>query len=170
MRGMRGVRKSIDQSLLAKGLGLGLLCWGFKGVQEEIPSKEAITLQIGSLRRGLEFHVCTINKSAHTKKNLETYLMILVSVYFPLRQRVSVRSQINPLSSNSFSRRVHSLDEGARGYRRKKETRQPEFKSLQFAFHIALMLLRKAWIQQFSFQLWVNSRADWAFLTFVWSV
>ena len=24
-------------------------------------------------RRGLEFHMCTINKSAHTKKNLETY-------------------------------------------------------------------------------------------------
>ena len=31
------------------------------------------------LWRGLEFHVCTINKSAHTKKRLETYLMILVS-------------------------------------------------------------------------------------------
>ena len=29
------------------GLGLGILCWGFKGVQEEIPSKEASTLQIG---------------------------------------------------------------------------------------------------------------------------
>ena len=35
MRGVGGVRKSIDQSWLAKGLGL--LCWGFKGVQEEIP-------------------------------------------------------------------------------------------------------------------------------------
>ena len=44
-----GVRKSIDQSWLAKGLGLGLLCWGFKGVQEEIPSEEASTLQIGSV-------------------------------------------------------------------------------------------------------------------------
>ena len=31
---------------LAKGFGLGLLCWGFKGVQEEIPSEEASTLQI----------------------------------------------------------------------------------------------------------------------------
>ena len=31
------------------GLGLGLLCWGFKGVQEEIPSEEASTLQIGSV-------------------------------------------------------------------------------------------------------------------------
>ena len=37
MRSVGGVRKSIDQNWLAKGLGLGLLCWGFKGVQEEIP-------------------------------------------------------------------------------------------------------------------------------------
>ena len=43
------VRKSIHQSWLANGLGLALLCWGFKGVQEEIPSKEASTLQIGSV-------------------------------------------------------------------------------------------------------------------------
>ena len=37
------------QSWLAKGLGLGLLCWGFKGVQEEILSKEASTLEIESV-------------------------------------------------------------------------------------------------------------------------
>ena len=51
MRGVGGVRKLIHQSWLAKelGLGLGLLCWGFKGVQEEIPSEEASTLQIGSV-------------------------------------------------------------------------------------------------------------------------
>ena len=49
MRGVGGVRKSIHQSWLAKWLGLGLLCWGFKGVQEEIPSEEASTLQIGSV-------------------------------------------------------------------------------------------------------------------------
>ena len=49
MWGVGGVRKSIHQSWLAKGLGLGLLCWGFKGVQEEIPSEEASTLQIGSV-------------------------------------------------------------------------------------------------------------------------
>ena len=39
MRGLGGVRNSEHQSWLAKGLGLGLLCWGFKGVQEEIPSE-----------------------------------------------------------------------------------------------------------------------------------
>ena len=115
MRDVRGVTKSIHQSWLAKRLGLGLLCWGFKGVQEEIRSEESSTLQIGSvacppgqctspqlhpchwlfdqdgqqhstslpwglpeivgtvqqvycsrrklLRRGLEFLVCTLNKS-----------------------------------------------------------------------------------------------------------
>ena len=49
MRGVGGLRKSMYQSWLAKGLGLGLLCWGFKGVQQEIPSEEAITLQIVSM-------------------------------------------------------------------------------------------------------------------------
>ena len=39
IRGVGGVRKSIHQSWLAKGLGL--LCWGFKGVQQEIPREEA---------------------------------------------------------------------------------------------------------------------------------
>ena len=39
----------MHQSQLAKGLGLGLLCWSFKGVQEEIPWEEASTLQIGSV-------------------------------------------------------------------------------------------------------------------------
>ena len=47
MRGVGGVRKSIHQSWLA--IGLGLICWGFKGVQEEIPSEKASTLQIGSV-------------------------------------------------------------------------------------------------------------------------
>ena len=64
MRGVGGVRKSIHQSLLAKGLGLGLLCWGFKGVQEESPSEEANTLQIGSVAfppgqcTSLQLHPC----------------------------------------------------------------------------------------------------------------
>ena len=49
MGGVGGVRKSVHQSWLAKRLGLGLLCWGFKGVQKEIPSEEASTLQIGSV-------------------------------------------------------------------------------------------------------------------------
>ena len=34
-----------------------------------------------SFERGLEFHVCTINKSAHTKESQGNYLMILVYLY-----------------------------------------------------------------------------------------
>ena len=49
MRGVARVRKSIHQSWLSENLGLGLLCWGFKGVQEEIPTEEASTLEIGSV-------------------------------------------------------------------------------------------------------------------------
>ena len=46
-----GVRKLIHHIWLAKGfwVRVRLLCWGFKGVQEEIPSEEASTHQIGSV-------------------------------------------------------------------------------------------------------------------------
>ena len=48
------------------------------------------------------------------------------------------------------------------GYRHRKWTRQHEFKSWTrlIAFHISLIPLGKVWIQIFSRQLWVNSRAD----------
>ena len=179
VRGVGGVRKSIHQSRWAKGLGL--LCWGFKGVQKKIPSEEASTLQIGSvafppgqctspqlhlchrlfdqdghqdssspyspdfapcdfwlfpkplwdnwvdergcdeghwhaharglpwglpevvvtvqqvhcsrgilLRRGLEFHVCTINKSAHTKK---VWKLIVCPSYYIRKDNFKFRSQ-----------------------------------------------------------------------------
>ena len=47
-------------------------------------------------------------------------------------------------------------------YRRRKSTRQHEFKSWTrlIAFHIALIPLGKLWIQLFSLHLRVNSRAD----------
>ena len=41
MRGVGGVRKSIHQSWLAKEFGL--LCWGFKGVQEQIHSSNRVS-------------------------------------------------------------------------------------------------------------------------------
>ena len=37
--------------------------------------KKCISTGGDYFERGLEFHVCTINKSAHTKKSLESYLM-----------------------------------------------------------------------------------------------
>ena len=62
MRGSGWVRNSIHHSWLAKGLGL--LCWGFKGIQEEIPSEEASALQSGSVAfppgqcTSLQLHPC----------------------------------------------------------------------------------------------------------------
>ena len=49
MRGMGGERKSIHQSWLVKGLGLGLLWWGFNRVREDIPREEASIIQIKSV-------------------------------------------------------------------------------------------------------------------------
>ena len=64
MRDVGGVRKSINQTWLAKGLGLGLLCWGFKGVQEEIPSEEASTRVSGISTRTM--HQSTTPSSSQT--------------------------------------------------------------------------------------------------------
>ena len=72
-RAVGGVRKSIHQSWLAKGLGLGLLCWGFKGVQGELPWEEASTLQIESVEfppgqyTSLKLHPChrSFDKDGH---------------------------------------------------------------------------------------------------------
>ena len=49
------------------------------------------------------------------------------------------------------------------GYRPRKLTQRLEFKfwTRLIAFHIALIPLGKVWIQLFSLQQWVNSRADW---------
>ena len=44
-----GVRKSMRQSWLVKGLGLELLGWSYKGVRKEIAREEASTLEIGSV-------------------------------------------------------------------------------------------------------------------------
>ena len=70
MRGVGGVRKSEHQSCLAKGLGigLGLLFWGFKGVQEEIPSEEASTIQIS------QWHFQQDNAPVHNSIPVTDYL------------------------------------------------------------------------------------------------
>ena len=47
------------------------------------------------------------------------------------------------------------------GYHHRKWTRRHELNpGRDIAFHIALIPLGKVWIQLFSLQLWVNSRAD----------
>ena len=68
IRGVGEVRKSTHQNWLAKGLGLGLLCWGFKGVQEEIPSEVAITFKSG------QWHFHQDNTPVHNSILLTDYL------------------------------------------------------------------------------------------------
>ena len=77
MRGVGGERKSIHQSWLAKGLGLGLLCCGFKGVQEEISREEASTLQISQL------HFHQDNALVHNSILVTDYLMGINTVPHP---------------------------------------------------------------------------------------
>ena len=54
------------------------------------------------LQRGLDFHMCTINKSAHTKKRLETNSMILVFLKYICKYFSS--------SSISTTPRMHYMD------------------------------------------------------------
>ena len=78
MRGVGGVRKSIHQSWLVKGLGLGLLCWGFKGVQVEIPSE--------ALLKSGQWHFRQDNASVHNSILVTDYLtkMGIKTVLHPL--------------------------------------------------------------------------------------
>ena len=98
IRGVGGVRKSIQQSWLAKGLGLGLLCWGFKGVQEEIPSEEASTLQIGSVAfppgqcTSPQLHPChrLFEQDGHQDSCSPSLLSRPYSLWLPYAQRLSL--------------------------------------------------------------------------------
>ena len=60
MRGVEGVRKSIDQSWLAKGLGL--LCWGFKAVRKRFLGKRPALFKPG------QWHFHQDNVPVHNSK------------------------------------------------------------------------------------------------------
>ena len=49
--------------------------WISKMQSDTLEERYAIKFENKILGRGLEFHACTINKSAHTKKSLQTYHM-----------------------------------------------------------------------------------------------
>ena len=101
IRGVGGVRKSKHQSWLAKGLGLGLLCWGFKGFQEEIPREEASTLQIGSVAfppgqcTSPQLHPChrLFDQDVHqhsSSASLQTWPCSLWLLLIPWAERLSL--------------------------------------------------------------------------------
>ena len=70
MRGVGGVRKSIHHSWLAKRLGL--LCWGFKGVQERFRQKRP------TLFRSVQWHIHQDNASVHNSILFTDYLINMV--------------------------------------------------------------------------------------------
>ena len=74
MRQLRRWKRLWRRSLIRDTRGLP---WGIPEVIGMAQQGHCSSMRL--LRRGLEFHVCTINKSFHTKKkSLESYLMILV--------------------------------------------------------------------------------------------
>ena len=77
MGGVGGVKKLIHQSLLAKGLGLGLLWWGFKGVQEEIPKKRPALFKSG------QWHFHQDNAPVHNSILVTDYLTKIGIKTFP---------------------------------------------------------------------------------------
>ena len=68
IRAIGGVRKSIHHSWLAKGLGLGLLCWGFKGVQERFSRKRPALFKSG------QWHFHQDNTPVHNSILVTDYL------------------------------------------------------------------------------------------------
>ena len=55
----------------------------FRGALQKLLERYNKCIAAGGDYSEGEFHVCTINKSAHAKKSLQTYLMILVRIYVP---------------------------------------------------------------------------------------
>ena len=64
-------RRSLTHSHKRTSMGPSRSCWN--GTTSALQPEE-------NTSKGLEFHVCAINKSAHTKKSLETYLIILACI------------------------------------------------------------------------------------------
>ena len=100
MGGVGGVRKSIHQNWLAQQLrlGLGLLCWGFKGVQEKILGEEAGTLQIGSIAfppgqcSSSQLHPCyrLFDQDGHQDSSSPSLLSRPCSLWHLVIQRLSL--------------------------------------------------------------------------------
>ena len=99
MTGVGGVRKSIDQSWLAKGvgLGLGLLCWSFKGVQKRFPRKRPALFKSG------QWHFHQDNAPVHnsilvtdylSKMGIKTFLTLpIVQTLLPVTFGYSLSSE-----------------------------------------------------------------------------
>ena len=91
-----------------------------------------------------------------------TYLKMLTWIMFFFLEGNKSMPKKNEKYAHKYHTKWLLLNSWCNGYRHRKWTRRYKFKSWLrlIAFHIALILLGKVWIQLFSLQLWVNSRAD----------
>ena len=113
-----------------------------------------------------------IKKTAKYKRDLNIWNTIASPVENP-RHPIVFMMNCSTLSHCKNSERVLLMSTGlvillkrrcpwCNGYRPRKWTQWHEFKSWTrlIAFYMALIPLGKVWIQFFSLQLWLNSRAD----------
>ena len=68
VRGVGGVKKSIHQSWLAKGLGLGLLCWGIREFRKRFQGKRSALFKSG------QWHFNENNAPVHNSILVTDYL------------------------------------------------------------------------------------------------
>ena len=100
MRGMGGVRMSIHQSWLAKCLGLGLLCWGFKEFRKRFQGKTPALFKSGQWH----FH----------RNNTPVHNSILVADYFT---KMGIKTVRHPSDSPDLAPWVFWLFPKLRGCR-----------------------------------------------------
>ena len=79
IRGVGGLRKSINQSWLAKGLGLGLLCWGLREFRKRFLGKKPTLFKSG------QWHFLQDNAPVHNSILVTDYLtkMGIKTVFHP---------------------------------------------------------------------------------------
>ena len=109
------------------------------------------------------------NPTNTNARKLEKALSQLAGIYlkeqteYIQNQKDKIRDSVEDRQSRIARQTINGVRcPWCNGYRRREWTRRHEFKPLTrlIAFHIALTPLGKVWIQLFSLQLWVNSRAD----------
>ena len=98
MRGVGGVKKSIDQSWLAKGLGLGLLCWAFKGIQkrDSVGTGQHFSNQVsGTSNRTIhQSMIPSLSQTIWPRRTSRQFLSLpIVQTLLPLTFGYSLRSE-----------------------------------------------------------------------------
>ena len=99
MKGVVGVMKS---ELIGQSVRFRVTCWGFKGVQEEIPREEASTLQIGSVAYPVgqctspQLHPChrLFEQDGHQDSSSPFQTFLLLTLGYSLSSRKKLEAVI----------------------------------------------------------------------------